>query len=71
MPARLLGFLDAQFAEHRTTRYIYDQQEYERTMDVLRNTLGEKSLVDLMAAGSTMTEEEAVAEALRSADSDR
>jgi len=71
MSARLLGFVDAQLAVHGATRILYEAREYARAAHVLRNAIGEKRLVDLMAAGSAMTEEEAIAEALSIGASER
>ena len=60
--ARLFGFLDA----HRTTVAPQEyslQQEYDSALAALRGAVGPDDLTHLMAAGATMTEDEAIEQA--------
>jgi predicted ATPase/transcriptional regulator with XRE-family HTH domain len=64
--ARILGFVNARLARIMGSgRRDRDQQpEYDRVLAVLRGALSADVVAKLMAAGSAMTEEQAVEEAL-------
>jgi predicted ATPase/DNA-binding XRE family transcriptional regulator len=59
--ARICGFVDARLVSLGSVGFF---EEYDRALVVLRETLGIDSVATLMAAGATMTEEQAVEEAL-------
>jgi predicted ATPase/DNA-binding XRE family transcriptional regulator len=60
--ARLFGFLDAHLTTVAPEEYSL-QQEYDRALAVLRGAIGPDDLTHLMAAGATMTEDEAIDQA--------
>ena len=64
--ARILGFVDARLAAILGSgRRDRDQQpEYNRSLAVLCGALGSVVVAELMAAGSAMTEDQVVEEAL-------
>jgi non-specific serine/threonine protein kinase len=57
--AQIFGFVDARLAAMGTAR-AEEQQEYDRVVNVLREVIGADALGKLMAAGATLTEEQAV-----------
>jgi predicted ATPase/transcriptional regulator with XRE-family HTH domain len=62
---RLFGFVDACLAALGSPRdTLYDRQEYERAMAVLRNAMSSDQLANLMNEGAAMREEQAIDEAL-------
>ena len=61
--ARILGFVDARFAALGRTRIVTVQQEYDRALAALRDALEADALAKEMAAGASMTEDQAVEEA--------
>jgi predicted ATPase/DNA-binding XRE family transcriptional regulator len=63
--ARLLGFVDAHVAALNATRTNVELEEYNRVLGVLRSAIGEAATADAMAAGSVMTQEQAIDEYLR------
>ena len=58
--ARVLGFVNARFEQPKSRRKYFHQPGYDRVVNLLRHSLGEAELTQLMAAGSTMSEEDAV-----------
>jgi predicted ATPase/transcriptional regulator with XRE-family HTH domain len=60
--ARLFGFLDAHVTTVAPEEYSLPQ-EYDRALAVLRGAIGPDDLRHLMAAGATMTEDEAIDQA--------
>jgi tetratricopeptide (TPR) repeat protein len=62
--ARLLGFVDARLASLGSAQTIISRQERERIVSALRDTMTAERLEQLMAAGASMTEDEAAHEAL-------
>jgi predicted ATPase/transcriptional regulator with XRE-family HTH domain len=60
--ARLFGFLDAHLSTVTPERYGL-QDEYDRAHSLLRDALGDADAARLMAAGATMSEEDAFREA--------
>ena len=60
--ARLFGFLEAHRANVAPQEYSLEP-EYERGLAVLRGAIGADVLTKLMAAGATMTEDEAIDQA--------
>jgi predicted ATPase/transcriptional regulator with XRE-family HTH domain len=62
--ARLLGFAGARLAALGVSQERTGQAEYERAVAVLRNALGFE-LAQLITSGATMTEHDAIEEALR------
>jgi tetratricopeptide (TPR) repeat protein len=65
---RLFGFVDACLAALGSPRdTLYDRQEYERAMAVLRNAMSSDQLANLMNEGAAMSEEQAIDEALADA----
>jgi predicted ATPase/class 3 adenylate cyclase len=62
--ARLIGFVDASLAELENQREFTEQQEYDRAIATLRETLGPRELERLMAEGQTWSKERAIAEGL-------
>lgn len=61
--ARLLGFVDAQRPRKKNWSSV-EQRLDDRTFGALRDALGADAVADLMAEGATMTQEQAVTEAL-------
>jgi predicted ATPase/class 3 adenylate cyclase len=62
--ARLLGYVDARLAALEALREYTEQQEYDKMLLALRDTLGADECAKLMAEGSTWSEDHAVAEAM-------
>jgi tetratricopeptide (TPR) repeat protein len=62
--AVVFGFVDARFADLGSPRETFDRQEYERALAALRGSIGPNQLAKLMNEGATMSEEQAVNEAL-------
>lgn len=62
--ARILGFVDARLAAAGSTRQYPNKREYDLVLALLRDAMGTAEVNKLMAAGATMTEAQAVAEAL-------
>jgi tetratricopeptide (TPR) repeat protein len=62
--ARLLGFVEARFAEIELVREYTEQQEYDSVLAALRDELGVADVTKLMGEGGTWNEDHAVAEAL-------
>jgi predicted ATPase/transcriptional regulator with XRE-family HTH domain len=60
--ARLFGFLDAHLSTVTPEKYGL-QDEYDRALSMLRDALGVTDLTRLMAAGATMSEDEAIRQA--------
>ena len=58
--AQLLGYVDTRIAALGAVRQYLQQQEYDRVMPILRDTIGAERFEDLMVLGSTMTEERAI-----------
>jgi predicted ATPase/transcriptional regulator with XRE-family HTH domain len=63
--ARLLGFVDARIAALDATRTHLESQEYDRVLAVLRGAIGDARVAEAMAAGSVLTQEQAIDEYLR------
>jgi predicted ATPase/transcriptional regulator with XRE-family HTH domain len=61
--ARLLGFAEARRVALGNPQEYGLRQKYDRALIVLRDAIGADELTDLMAAGATMTEDEAIAQA--------
>jgi predicted ATPase/class 3 adenylate cyclase len=61
--ARLMGYVDARIVALEAARET-EQQEYDRVLPVLRETLGDETLARLMQEGSAWNEDRAVAEAM-------
>jgi len=61
---RLLGYVDARVVELEMLRQYTEQQEYDAMIPALSDALGENELSRLMALGSNLSEDEAVAEAM-------
>ena len=61
--ARLLGFIDARLRALEFERTYLEQQEYDRVVARLRATLGPDELTERMAAGATLTADQAIEEA--------
>ena len=61
--ARLLGFVEARRAELGISQDHGLRHEYDRALIVLRDSIGADELTDLMAAGATMSEDEAITQA--------
>jgi non-specific serine/threonine protein kinase len=61
--ATLLGFIDARLGALEFKRTYLDQQEYDRMVARLGATLGPGELTRLMAAGATLTPDQAIEEA--------
>ncbi|MGA8535254.1 MAG: helix-turn-helix domain-containing protein [Candidatus Tumulicola sp.] len=66
--ARIFGFVDARLAALGSPRYLYDQEEYDRVVALVRNRLGASELARLMEAGANMTEDDAIGAALGACD---
>jgi hypothetical protein len=62
--ARLLGYVDARLSALESLHEYTEQQEYDKILPVLRDTLGEDELDKRTAEGSTWSEDQAVAEAM-------
>jgi predicted ATPase/DNA-binding XRE family transcriptional regulator len=62
--ARVLGYVDVRLLAIGSQRLPFMEPEYDHALVVLRETLGIDAVATLMAAGATMTEEQAVEEAL-------
>ncbi|MGA8534116.1 MAG: helix-turn-helix domain-containing protein [Candidatus Tumulicola sp.] len=62
--ARILGFVDARLAAMGSPRHQHEQPEYDQALVVLRAAIDADALVKLMTEGATMTEEQAVEQAL-------
>jgi non-specific serine/threonine protein kinase len=62
--ARILGYVDACLAALEGFREYTDQQEHDAMLPVLRDALGAEHLAQLIAEGSTWSEDQAVAEAM-------
>jgi predicted ATPase/DNA-binding XRE family transcriptional regulator len=62
--ARLLGFVDTRVTALHATRTHVELEEYNRVLGVLRGAIGEAATADAMAAGSVMTQEQAIDEYL-------
>jgi predicted ATPase/DNA-binding XRE family transcriptional regulator len=60
--ARLLGYVDARIAALSPRQYI-TQQEYDRVISVLRDTMSTDELANVMLAGAAMNDDEAIAAA--------
>jgi non-specific serine/threonine protein kinase len=60
--ARLFGFLDAHITAVAPAEYGL-QQEFDRALAVLRDAIGAADLIDQMAVGATMTEDQAIEQA--------
>ncbi len=58
--ARLLGFVDAQFSAHDIARQYTEQQEYERALHALNDSLDEKAVAAAMSDGRTWNLESAL-----------
>jgi predicted ATPase/transcriptional regulator with XRE-family HTH domain len=61
--ARIFGFVDARLAALGSANGV-EQLEYDQVVVVLRDALGTDTVTELMVAGATMTEGQAVEEAL-------
>jgi tetratricopeptide (TPR) repeat protein len=61
--ARVFGFVDARLMALGSANAV-EQLEYDQVLVVLRDALGTDMVTALMVAGATMTEEQAVEEAL-------
>ena len=61
--ARVFGFVDARLMALGSSNAV-EQLEYDQVLVVLRDALGTDMVMALMVAGATMTEEQAVEEAL-------
>jgi tetratricopeptide (TPR) repeat protein len=62
--AHLLGYIDARLEVLDALRGYTEQQEYDKTLTALRDTLDADNLSKLAAEGSTWSEVQAVAEAM-------
>ena len=60
---RVLGFVDARLEALASGRDFIERPQYERVLAVLHETLGSDALAKVMAAGATMSEDQAVEEA--------
>ena len=63
--ARILGFVDARIAAMGSARGYVGQLEYDRVLKMLHAAMGVDVVANLMSEGESMTEEQAVNEALR------
>jgi predicted ATPase/DNA-binding XRE family transcriptional regulator len=63
--AQLLGFVDSRLTALGSTQFRQQQQERDRSFAALCDTLGRRSVTKLMAVGAAMTEDQAIADALR------
>jgi tetratricopeptide (TPR) repeat protein len=62
--ARLLGFVDAHYAQIQEPRWPGEQVEYGRAISSLRAAIAADELAALMATGAAAKQEEAIEEAL-------
>ncbi len=62
--AQIVGFVDHAARQNQLPRYGTEQQEYDKTLAVLHRALGTDFSKNLMALGTTWSEEHAIAEAL-------
>ncbi len=62
--ARILGFLEARLAALGSPRYLYDAEEYAQVTEILSKRIGAADFERLIHEGSSMSEHEAVDEAL-------
>jgi hypothetical protein len=62
--ARVLGFVDARLAAMGSVRQESQSEDYVQMSAALRDTMGTDAVAKHMTAGATMTEEQAVEEAL-------
>ncbi|HLI94543.1 MAG TPA: adenylate/guanylate cyclase domain-containing protein [Candidatus Baltobacteraceae bacterium] len=62
--ARLLGYVDARLSSLESAREYTEQQEYDKILLALRDTLGNDRVLELMREGSGWNEEQAVSEAM-------
>ena len=62
--ARILGFVGARLAAMGSARAPVQEQQYDRVVTVLRDAMDDETVANLMAAGATMPEEQAIHEAL-------
>ena len=60
----LIGFVDGLAGQPAYVRDHTEQQEYDRTISVLREVFDDDELAKLMSAGKEWSEDQAVAEAL-------
>jgi predicted ATPase/class 3 adenylate cyclase len=63
--ARLLGYADVRLAAVEALREYTERQEYDKMLAALRDALGADKCAKLMNEGSTWSEDQAVAEAMR------
>jgi tetratricopeptide (TPR) repeat protein len=63
--ARLLAFVDAQYAAVKTPREPNERQEYDRIQASLHEVIDANELAALTASGAAMSQDEAIDEALR------
>ncbi len=61
--ARLLGFVAARFTELEIPEVFFIPQERDRALATLREAISDDELARLMAAGATMSEDEAIDQA--------
>jgi tetratricopeptide (TPR) repeat protein len=62
--AQLLGFVDKRLASLDVADWYTEAQEHDRVLAVLHDTIGSDELLQLMATGAQMTQDEAVEYAL-------
>ena len=62
--ARLLGAADELFAALGVEMGVAEREGYERTLAGLGSSLGAEALAGLVAAGRTLAQQDAIAEAL-------
>lgn len=62
---RVMGFVKAQYAALECTPELFEQQQYDRIMSFLHETLGSDKVNHIMELGSALTQEEAIELALR------
>ncbi len=62
--ACILGYADARLTALEALREYTEQQEYDAMLPLLRDTLGEDQLAQLMTEGRTWSEDQAVTEAM-------
>jgi predicted ATPase/transcriptional regulator with XRE-family HTH domain len=60
LAAQLLGYVDARITALGTSRQFIQQQEYDRVLTILRNTLGTAKSRKMMMFGALITEDEAI-----------
>jgi hypothetical protein len=61
--ALILGYVDAALELDRQVREPTEQSGYDRTLEIIRQTLTDSSLLELMATGASMDQREIVGEA--------